>query len=146
MLARLQTYASFVRISHTVFALPFALVGALLAARVGAAAAWSWARLGWILACMFTARSAAMGFNRVVDAAHDAQNPRTAMRELPSGRMTRAEAIAFVVIATLLFLVSAWMVSPLCFALAPVALAIICLLYTSPSPRDRTRPRMPSSA
>jgi len=125
MLARLQTYASFVRISHTVFALPFALVGALLAARVGAAAAWSWARLGWILACMFTARSAAMGFNRVVDAAHDAQNPRTAMRELPSGRMTRAEAIAFVVIATLLFLVSAWMVSPLCFALAPVALAII---------------------
>jgi 4-hydroxybenzoate polyprenyltransferase len=125
MLKRLQTYASFVRISHTVFALPFALVGALLAARAGAAAAWSWARLGWVLACMFTARSAAMGFNRLADAAHDATNPRTKMRELPSGRMSRGEAIAFVVMATLLFMFSAWMVSPLCFALAPIALAIV---------------------
>lgn len=125
MLTRLQTYASFVRISHTVFALPFALVGALLAVRVGAAAAWSWARLGWILACMFTARSAAMGFNRLADADHDARNPRTSMRELPSGRMRRGEAVVFVAAATVLFIACAWMVSPLCFALAPVALAIV---------------------
>jgi 4-hydroxybenzoate polyprenyltransferase len=125
MLTRLRTYASFVRISHTVFALPFALVGALLAVRTGAAAAWSWARLGWILACMVTARSAAMGFNRLTDAAHDARNPRTAMRELPSGRMARAEAIAFVAVASVLFLASAWMVSRLSFALAPVALVIV---------------------
>lgn len=125
MLTRLRTYASFVRISHTVFALPFALVGALLAARAGAAAAWSWTRFGWILACMLTARSAAMGFNRLADAAHDAKNPRTAMRELPAGRMARGEAVAFIAVATALFLVSAWMVSPLCFALAPVALAIV---------------------
>ncbi len=125
MLTRLRTYASFVRISHTVFALPFALVGAILAVRTGAAAAWSWARLGWILACMVTARSAAMGFNRLSDADHDARNPRTAMRELPSGRMAHGEAVAFVVVATLLFIASAWMVSPLAFALAPVALAIV---------------------
>lgn len=125
MLTRLRTYASFVRISHTVFALPFALVGALLAVRAGAAAAWSWTRFGWILACMVTARSAAMGFNRLADAAHDARNPRTRMRELPSGRMARGDAIAFVVVAALLFLGSAWMVSPLCFALAPVALVIV---------------------
>ena len=125
MLTRLRTYASFVRISHTVFALPFALVGALLAARAGAAAAWSWTRFGWILACMLTARSAAMGFNRLADAAHDAKNPRTSMRELPAGRMARGEAVAFIAVATALFLVSAWMVSPLCFALAPVALAIV---------------------
>lgn len=125
MLKRLQTYASFVRISHTVFALPFALVGALLAARAGGAAVWSWTRLGWVLACMFTARSAAMGFNRLVDAEHDATNPRTSMRELPSGRMARGEAVAFVVVSTLLFMFSAWMVSFLCFVLAPVALAII---------------------
>ncbi|MBP6715884.1 MAG: putative 4-hydroxybenzoate polyprenyltransferase [Acidobacteria bacterium] len=125
MLTRLQTYASFVRISHTVFALPFAVVGALLAARSGTAAAWSWTRFAWIIACMFTARSAAMGFNRLADAAHDARNPRTAMRELPAGRMARGEAIAFIVINALLFLGCAWMVSPLCFALAPVALAIV---------------------
>ncbi len=125
MLTRLRTYASFVRISHTVFALPFALVGALLATRAGAAAPWSWTRLGWILACMVTARSAAMGFNRLADAAHDARNPRTQMRELPSGRMARGEAVAFVVVAALLFLGSAWMVSPLAFALAPVALVIV---------------------
>ena len=125
MLTRLRTYASFVRISHTVFALPFALVGALLAARAGAAVAWSWTRFAWIVACMVTARSAAMGFNRLADAAHDAQNPRTAMRELPAGRMARGEAIAFIAVATALFLVSAWMVGPLCFVLAPVALAIV---------------------
>ncbi len=125
MLTRLQTYASFVRISHTVFALPFALVGALLAARASVAPPWSWTRVGWILVCMLMARSAAMGFNRLADAAHDARNPRTAMRELPSGRMARGEAIVFVVAASLLFMASAWMVSPLCFALAPVALAIV---------------------
>lgn len=125
MLTRLRTYASFVRISHTVFALPFALVGALLAARAGQAAAWSWTRFGWILACMFTARSAAMGFNRLADAAHDARNPRTAMREIPAGRMSRGEGTAFVVLTSMGFLAAAGMVSPLCFALAPVALTIV---------------------
>lgn len=128
MFARLKTYASFVRISHTVFALPFALVGALLASRANSATAWSSVsgkRLLWILACMVTARSAAMGFNRLADAAYDARNPRTSMRELPSGKMSRGEAIAFVVVSTLLFLGAAWMVSPLCAALAPVAIGII---------------------
>ena len=124
MLTRLRTYASFVRISHTVFALPFALVGALLAADLSAAP-WSWSRLGWILVCMFTARSAAMGFNRLADAAHDAKNPRTAMREIPAGRMSRGEATVFVGVTAVGFLAASWMVSPLCFALAPVALAIV---------------------
>lgn len=125
MFGRLKTYASFVRVSHTVFALPFALVGALLAWRANGAAGWSWARLAWIVACMITARSAAMGFNRLADAAYDARNPRTAMREIPSGKMSRGEAIAFVAVSTLLFLVAAWMVSPLCGMLAPVAIGII---------------------
>lgn len=125
MLTRLQTYASFVRISHTVFALPFAVVGALLAARSGTAAAWSWMRFAWIVGCMVTARSAAMGFNRLADAAHDARNPRTAMREIPAGRMSRTEAITFVVVMSVLFVGCAWMVSPLCLALAPVALGIV---------------------
>jgi 4-hydroxybenzoate polyprenyltransferase len=122
MLSRVRTYASFVRISHTVFALPFALVGALLATRV---AGFSWSRVGWIAACMVAARSAAMGFNRLADAAYDARNPRTAMRELPRGRMSRAEASAFVLIASIAFVACASRLGTLCLVLAPVALAIV---------------------
>jgi 4-hydroxybenzoate polyprenyltransferase len=122
MLARLRTYGSFVRFSHSVFALPFALTGALLATRV---APLTLARLGWIVAAMVTARSAAMGFNRLVDASFDAANPRTSGRELPRGVMTRREAVAFVVAASAGFVASAYMLGPLCFALSPVALAIV---------------------
>ena len=122
MLDRLRTYASFVRVSHSVFALPFALVGALLATRV---VPWQWSRVLWIVACMVTARSAAMGFNRLADAAYDARNPRTAMRELPQGRMSRREAAIFVVVSSLAFVFCAWKLGPLCFALSPVALAIV---------------------
>ena len=121
MLSRLRTYASFVRISHSVFALPFALVGALLAART---VPWSWTRVAWIASCMVTARSAAMGFNRLVDAAYDARNPRTAMRELPRGRMNRTEAIVFVIVASALFVLSAAQLGTLCLLLSPIALSI----------------------
>src|SRR5262245_51618382 len=93
MIGRLRTYASFVRFSHSVFALPFALVGALLASR---RVPFEWTRLLWIALCMVAARSAAMAFNRLVDAAFDARNPRTANRELPSGRMSVREARLFV--------------------------------------------------
>lgn len=122
MLDRLRTYASFVRFSHSVFALPFALVGALLATRV---VPWDWMRLVWIVACMVTARSAAMGFNRLADAAFDARNPRTAMRELPQGRMSRREAAVFVSVSSLAFIFFAWKLGPVCFALSPVALGIV---------------------
>jgi 4-hydroxybenzoate polyprenyltransferase len=122
MLSRLRTYASFVRFSHSVFALPFALVGALLASRAGAL---TWTRVAWIAACMVTARSAAMGFNRLVDAQYDARNPRTAMRELPRGRMSRAEAIGFVLVSSVLFVLSAAQLGLVCLVLSPVALAIV---------------------
>ena len=122
MLDRLRTYASFVRVSHSVFALPFALVGALLATRV---VPGQWSRALWIVLCMVTARSAAMGFNRLADAAYDARNPRTAMRELPQGRMSRREASIFVIVSSLAFMFFAWKLGPLCFALSPVALAIV---------------------
>lgn len=122
MLARLRTYASFVRFSHSVFALPFALVGALLAARL---VTWDWMRLVWIMACMVTARSAAMGFNRLADAEFDARNPRTAIRELPQGRMSRGEAIAFVVVSSVAFVACTWPLGWVCFVLSPVALAIV---------------------
>jgi 4-hydroxybenzoate polyprenyltransferase len=121
-MSRLRTYLSFVRVSHSVFALPFAFTGALLAWRT---APFTWTQVAWIAVCMVGARSAAMGFNRLVDARFDALNPRTAMRELPRGAMSRGEATAFVVVSSVVFLVGAWRLSPLCLALAPVALAIV---------------------
>jgi 4-hydroxybenzoate polyprenyltransferase len=118
----LQTYASFVRFSHSVFALPFALAGALLAAQHGPV---TWGSVGWILVAMVAARSAAMGFNRLVDARLDALNPRTSMRELPRGAMTSREATAFVVVASAVFIFAASRLNTICFALSPVALAIV---------------------
>jgi 4-hydroxybenzoate polyprenyltransferase len=119
---RLTTYLSFVRFSHSVFALPFALTGALLAWRTHP---FSWAQVGWIVACMVFARSAAMGFNRLVDARWDALNPRTAMRELPRGAMSHREAMLFVVIASGLFVACASRLGTVCFALSPVALIVV---------------------
>ena len=122
MLNRLRTYASFVRVSHSVFALPFALTGALLAARHVPLTA---GRVAWIIVAMVSARSAAMGFNRLVDARFDGLNPRTAARELPAGRMTSREASVFVAGASLAFVGASWMLGWLCFVLSPVALAIV---------------------
>ena len=122
MIARLRTYASFVRFSHSVFALPFALAGALLASRI---VALSWGRIGWIVACMVAARSAAMGFNRLVDAAWDARNPRTAGRELPRGAMSRREAVLFVTFWSIVFIACASRLGVVCLVLSPVALLIV---------------------
>lgn len=118
----LRTYLSFIRFSHSVFALPFALVGALLAARH---VPTHWADIGWIVLAMVAARSAAMGFNRLVDADFDAGNPRTAMREIPRGIISRPAAAAFVVVASVVFVAAAAALSPLCLLLSPVALGIV---------------------
>jgi 4-hydroxybenzoate polyprenyltransferase len=122
MLSRIRTYGSFVRFSHSVFALPFALVGGLLGMR---AHGFDWSRVVWIVACMVSARSAAMGFNRVVDARIDARNPRTAMRELPAGRMSAREAWLFVSLASAAFVACTIPLGRVCLALSPVALAIV---------------------
>jgi 4-hydroxybenzoate polyprenyltransferase len=119
---RLKTYAAFVRFSHSVFALPFALAGALLAGR---SSPITWTVVGWILVAMVAARSAAMGFNRLADARLDALNPRTANRELPRGAMSTLEAIVFVVVASAAFIFAASRLNGLCLALSPVALAIV---------------------
>ena len=108
--------------SHSVFALPFALTGALLASRH---VPLTWDRIAWIVVAMVGARSAAMGFNRLADARYDGLNPRTAGRELPAGRMSRREAMIFVVVASVVFVWAAFKLGPLCFALSPVALAIV---------------------
>jgi 4-hydroxybenzoate polyprenyltransferase len=126
-LKRLATYASFVRFSHSVFALPFALTGALLA--LNRSGGWTASSIAWnafwIVVAMVGARSAAMGFNRLADARYDALNPRTAARELPRGAMSAAEAAVFVLASSAVFVFAAWKLGPLCFALSPVALAIV---------------------
>jgi 4-hydroxybenzoate polyprenyltransferase len=111
-----------VRFSHSVFALPFALAGALLAARDVSV---TWQTISWILAAMVAARSAAMGFNRLVDARFDALNPRTANREIPRGAMSPVEAGVFVTAASAIFVFASWQLSTLCLILSPVALAIV---------------------
>ncbi|HEY4009003.1 MAG TPA: UbiA-like polyprenyltransferase [Acidobacteriaceae bacterium] len=106
---------------HSIFALPFALTGAVLAA-----GGWPPARvLGWIIVCMVSARSAAMAFNRLVDAQIDAANPRTAARALPSGLVSRGFVLTFTLVASALFLLGAAMLNRLTLELAPLALAII---------------------
>ena len=110
-----------IKFSHTVFALPFAVMSAFLAA----GGMPSVRKLFWIMMCMVGARSAAMSFNRIVDAGYDAQNPRTSGRAIPAGKLTRAETAAFMLVMTGLFAFSAYMLSWLALMLSPVALAVI---------------------
>ena len=115
-----------IKFEHSIFALPFAGVGALLAVRdAGYVVPHLVAKLAWIAVAMVSARSAAMSFNRLLDADVDARNPRTQARHLPSGVLTKSFAWAFLGAATLLFLVAARMLSPLCLALAPAALVVL---------------------
>jgi 4-hydroxybenzoate polyprenyltransferase len=111
-----------IKFSHTIFALPFALAAAVLASDRSLAPA----KFLWILLAMAGARSAAMGFNRLADHAIDARNPRTAARELPRGVLSRAEVAAFVLASAAVFVFAASRLNPLCLALSPVALAIVC--------------------
>ena len=119
-------YANLVKLPHTVFALPFALVGVTLASYV---APVTFGAVAWVVVAFAAARFAAMGFNRIVDRDVDALNPRTRSRELPSGALTVAGASVAVVAAALLFIVAAWQLNPLCLALSPVALAWV-LFYS----------------
>ena len=121
-MGRLATYLSFIRFSHSVFALPFALTGALLAWRI---APFEWRQIVWMIVAMVSARSAAMGFNRLVDARMDALNPRTAAREIPTGALSRREATVFVVLSSLIFMFAATELNSLCGMLSPVALLIV---------------------
>jgi len=122
MQTAIRTYLEMIRFSHTVFALPFAFMGAVLAA--GGIPPGE--KLWWILVAMVGARSGAMGFNRIVDRRLDALNPRTADRALPRGRITLAAAAAFAACSFGLLLVAAWKLNPLCFALAPLAILWVC--------------------
>ncbi len=119
---RVLAYGRMIRFSHTVFALPFALTSAALAAQGGGIRA---GQALWIVVAMVGARSAAMGFNRLVDHAIDARNPRTAGRELPKGVLSRGEVWRFVLVSAGALVLAAGMLNPLCLALSPVALVIV---------------------
>jgi 4-hydroxybenzoate polyprenyltransferase len=117
-----------IKFEHSVFALPFALTGALLAWRD---TGFSTDRLGWrilwIVVAMVSARSAAMAFNRILDSDIDGRNPRTSMRHLPAGLLSRTFAWGFVAVSVTVFMMAARLLNPLCFALAPVALGVVFL-------------------
>jgi len=118
---RALVYGRMIKFSHSVFALPFALASAAVAAggRV------PWRELPWIVVAMIGARSAAMGFNRLADQAIDARNPRTAARELPRGALSRREVWLFVSLSALALVGAAAMLNPLCLMLSPVALLVV---------------------
>jgi 4-hydroxybenzoate polyprenyltransferase len=121
-------YASFVKLPHTLFALPFAGVGVILAAAAHPGRLDP-AHVFWIVVAFSAARFAAMGFNRIADRHFDARNPRTAGRELPVGRLTVRQAAGAVAVAAAIFLVAAWRLNPLVGWLAPLALAWV-LFYS----------------
>jgi 4-hydroxybenzoate polyprenyltransferase len=126
MWKRIRLTLEMIKFEHSVFALPFALTGALLAVRhSGLDARAVWGKMGWIVVAMVGARSAAMAFNRLIDARIDARNPRTRMRHLPAGVLSRGFTWGFVAVSALVFVFAAGELNPLCFRLAPVALAIV---------------------
>lgn len=122
---KLRIVLEMIKFEHTVFALPFAFLGAFLAARGFP----GWPVSGWILLAMAGARSAAMAFNRLADHDYDAINPRTADRALPSGKLDRRFVWLFVIASAALFVAAAWALNPLALMLSPLALAIV-LLYS----------------
>jgi len=125
-LAKLRLTLDMIKFEHSVFALPFALTGALLAVReYGFAVPDLGWKLLWIVVAMVSARSAAMTFNRILDADIDARNPRTAGRHIPAGILSKSFAWAFLAAASAVFLIAARALNPLCFRLAPLALAIL---------------------
>ena len=130
--ARLRTVLEMIKFEHTLFALPFALIGMLLAA-----GGWpEWPTVGWIVVAMVGARSAAMGFNRLADRFIDARNPRTAQRALPAGQVTPGFVAIFVLASLAVLLLAAWRLNPLCVKLYPVAVLILlgysyCKRFTS---------------
>jgi 4-hydroxybenzoate polyprenyltransferase len=122
----LVRYANFVKLPHTLFALPFALLGVLAGSRVAPVTART---VSLVVLAFSAARWAAMGFNRVADLRFDAQNPRTRNRELPRGALSPAQAWASIGVAATLFVVAAWLLNPLCLLLSPVALGWV-LVYS----------------
>jgi 4-hydroxybenzoate polyprenyltransferase len=125
ILSSVTKWGSFVRFSHTIFALPFALAAMAVAARENRG--WpGWRTVGLILAAMVAARTCAMSFNRIVDRKFDAMNPRTSRRHLPTGQISLAGGITLCAVSAAVLVAAAWLLNPVCFYLSPVALVVIC--------------------
>lgn len=120
----MNKYLSLIKFSHTIFALPFALLGFFIA-WLETGEGFSWKLLGLVVLCMVFARSAAMAFNRYLDRDIDKQNPRTQMREIPAGVIRPNAALTFTALNAGLFVLATWFINPLCFYLSPVALLVI---------------------
>lgn len=129
MVENISKYLSLIKFSHTVFALPFAFVGFVLALTNGEGHSFSFKLLLLMLLCMVFARSAAMAFNRYIDRQFDALNPRTASREVPAGVIKASNALLFVIINCVLFIITTYFINRLCFYLSFVALFIV-LFYS----------------
>ncbi len=126
MFRKIALTLEMIKFEHSIFALPFALTGALLAVREGGIeGARLWLKIVWIVVAMIGARSAAMAFNRLIDADLDARNPRTRLRHIPAGLLSAGFAWSFVAVTSLLFVLAAYELNTLCFRLAPVALGVI---------------------
>ncbi|HWK04760.1 MAG TPA: UbiA-like polyprenyltransferase [Puia sp.] len=144
-MSTVKNYLSLIKFSHTIFAMPFAMIGFFLGVLLPVYGVGQWnlnRAIGWewdysrffyryagtfllVILCMVFARSAAMSFNRYLDAKWDALNPRTAIREIPAGIISKNSALRFVIISCLAFIVCTWFINPLCFALSFVALAVV---------------------
>ena len=124
----IRNYLSFVTFSHTVFALPFAIIGFTLAI-TETNATFNWLTLLFVLLCMVFARNAAMGFNRWADADIDAENSRTQNREIPAGKISKKAAITFIILNCAAFILTTLFINQLCFLLSPIVLAIV-LVYS----------------
>lgn len=120
----MKNFFSLIKFSHTIFAMPFAMVGFFVGTTV-AGGAFNWQKLLLVVLCMVFARSAAMAFNRWLDRDIDAVNPRTKIREIPAGIISPKSALIFVVINCLLFISATWFLNPLCFWLSPIALTVV---------------------
>jgi len=120
----MNKYFSLVLFAHTVFAMPFAIIGFFLAITT-TTHEFNWLKLLLMLLCMVFARNAAMAFNRFLDRDIDAQNPRTAVRDIPSGRISSKEALLFTIANSLLFILATLLINKLCFYLSPIALAVV---------------------
>ncbi len=144
-MSRIKNYFSLIKFSHTIFAMPFAMIGFFLGLTKGQTQwnlnmtvgwgesiknfSWWGIKLFLVLICMITSRSAAMAFNRYLDRTFDARNPRTAIREIPKGIIKANNALIFTIISCILFLVSCFFINTICFFLSPVALFVI-LFYS----------------
>ncbi len=123
---KISNLLEMIKFSHTIFAFPFALMGVVLAS-LASGSLPSFGQIFWICIAMVGARSGAMGLNRLIDAKIDADNPRTAQRHIPAGQVSVFEAVCFVAVSLAVMLLAAWMLNPLCFYLAPVAIGFFVL-------------------